>query len=176
MAAAARRIDPKNLVFGLFYIFPPRLPRKGLFRAVDLISPVDLEKSKRTDFHRALLFRMLQYWKQERITNMMYYLTAYTTLLSAVLGLCFSIGAVRTGQGNSRTNALYMFARSLALTCAALIPVCVSAPNILIAATAAMLIGQVVDWIIGIILKNKMRTAGPFLMAACHAVCLLLVV
>lgn len=33
---------------------------------------------------------------------------------------------------------------------------------------------QAVDCIIGIIIKNKMHTIGPFIMVVCHAVCLLL--
>lgn len=55
---------------------------------------------------------------------MIYYINAYTTLISAALGVCFSIGAIIKEKGNNRTNALYMFARSLALTCAAVIPIC----------------------------------------------------
>lgn len=106
---------------------------------------------------------------------MIYYINAYTTLISSALGICFSIAAVKKGKENSQTNALYMFARSLALTCAAVIPVCRNAPTILFVVTAAMLIVQVVDCIIGmIIIKSKMRTVGPFIMAVCHAVCLLL--
>ena len=105
---------------------------------------------------------------------MIYYINAYTTLISAVLGVCFSIGAIIKETGNSRTNAFYMFARSLALTCAAAIPVFINAPTILLVVTMAMLIVQTVDCITGIIMKNKMRAAGPFIMTACHAVCLLL--
>ncbi len=105
---------------------------------------------------------------------MIYYINAYTTLISAALGVCFSIGAIIKEKGNNRTNALYMFARSLALTCAAVIPICSNAPTILFVVTAAMLIVQIVECIIGIIIKSKMHTVGPFIMAACHAVCLLL--
>lgn len=105
---------------------------------------------------------------------MIYYINAYTTLVSAALGVCFSIGAVIKEKENSRTNALYMLARSLALTCAAAIPVCRNAPTILFVVTAAMLMVQIVDCIIGIVIKNKIRTVGPFIMAVCHAVCLLL--
>ena len=105
---------------------------------------------------------------------MIYYINAYTTLISAALGVCFSIGAVIKEKGNSQTNALYMFARSLALTCTAVVPVCRNAPAILFVITAAMLIVQIVDCIIGIVIKSKMRTVGPFIMAVCHAVCLLL--
>lgn len=67
-----------------------------------------------------------------------------------------------------------MFARSLALTCAAVIPVCRNAPTILFATTMAVLTVQIVDCIIGIAIKSKMRTVGPFIMAVCHAICLLL--
>ena len=106
--------------------------------------------------------------------KLIYYINAYTTLISAALGICFSIAAVIKEKGNSRINALYMFARSLALACVAVIPVCRNAPTILFIVTAAMLIVQIVDCIIGIVIKSKMRTVGPFIMAACHAVCLLL--
>lgn len=105
---------------------------------------------------------------------MIYYITAYTTLISAILGVCFSIGAVMEERGTSRTNVLYMSARSLALACAAAIPVFRNAPAILSVVTGIMLIVQTVDCIIGIVIKNKMRTVGPFIMAVCHAVCLLL--
>lgn len=105
--------------------------------------------------------------------TLIYYINAYTTLISAVLGVCFSIRAVIAERKTSRTNALYMFARSLALACAAAIPVCRNAPAILFVVTGIMLIVQIVDCIIGIVIKNKMRTIGPFIMAVCHAMCLL---
>lgn len=104
---------------------------------------------------------------------MIYYINAYTTLISAVLGVGFSIGAVIAEKETSRTNALYMFARSLALACVAIIPVCRTAPTILMVVTAAMLIVQTTDCMIGILIKSKTRTAGPLIMAVCHAVCLL---
>lgn len=97
--------------------------------------------------------------------TLIYYINAYTTLISAVLGVCFSIGAVIAERETNRTNALYMLARSLALACAAAIPVCKNAPTILFVITAAMLIVQMVDCIIGIIIKSKIRTIGPFIMA-----------
>ena len=106
--------------------------------------------------------------------TLIYYINAYTTLISAALGVCFSIGAVIAERETSRTNALYMFARSFALACVAIIPVCRNAPAILFVVTGIMLIVQLVDCIIGIIIKSKMRTVGPFIMAVCHAVCLLL--
>lgn len=107
----------------------------------------------------------------------MYYVTAFTTLLSAALGLCFSIGAFlsnKSNKGKSLNNSMYMFARSLALFCIAVVPVCMKDPAVLIIITSAMLIVQLIDCIIGIIIKNIMRTIGPFIMSVCHAVCLLL--
>ena len=106
--------------------------------------------------------------------TLIYYINAYTTLISAVLGVCFSVGTIMAAKDTSRTNALYMFARSLSLACVAAIPVCRNAPDILFVVTGIMLIVQIVDCIIGIAIKNKTRTVGPFIMAACHAVCLLL--
>lgn len=90
---------------------------------------------------------------------MIYYINAYTTLISAALGLCFSMGAVIAERKTSRTNALYMFARSFALACAAAIPVCRNAPTILFVVTAAMLIVQIIDCIIGIVIKNKIANS-----------------
>ena len=106
--------------------------------------------------------------------TLIYSVCAYTTLLNTALGVCFPIGAVIAEKGSSQTNALYMFTRSFAFMYAAVIPVCVNVPIILIVITATMLIVQAVDCMIGMIIKSNMRTMGPFLMAVRHAVCLLL--
>ncbi|MFR8067259.1 MAG: hypothetical protein ACLU5C_10915 [Acutalibacter sp.] len=54
---------------------------------------------------------------------MEYGITAAATLASALLGVAFSLGAVRREQGPARSSALYMLARSLGLTALAAIPV-----------------------------------------------------
>ena len=77
-------------------------------------------------------------------------------------------------KDTSRTNDLYMFARSLSLACVAAIPVCRNAPDIFFVVTGIMLIVQIVDCIIGFAIKNKTTHVGPFIRAACHAACLLL--
>ena len=102
-----------------------------------------------------------------------YYLTAYITLLSAVLGFLFSIQAVRKSENNNKLNALYMLARSLAVIFMAAIPVFTKTSEFLAIITVAMLIIQLVDGFAGIYIKNPMRTIGPFFMAFLHAVCLL---
>lgn len=108
------------------------------------------------------------------LDTLLYKINAYITLLSALLGLCFSIGAVRSANRDSRTNALYLFARSLALAAGTAAPLCIYAPDILFVVTMAMLIVQITDCMIGVIMKRKMRVIGPFIMAVCHGICLVM--
>ena len=105
-----------------------------------------------------------------------YYICAGVTLISAVLGTAFSIGAVVRGKGKDSETALYMFARSLALVVIALIPVFMEVNEILLLITGAMLLIQVIDGCIGIAIKSRMRTVGPFIMAAGHAICLFIII
>lgn len=107
---------------------------------------------------------------------MEYYMCAGVTLISAVLGTAFSIGAVVKGKGKNRETALYMFARSLALVGIALIPVFMEVNEILLLITGAMLLIQIIDGCIGIAIKSRMRTIGPFIMAAGHAICLFIII
>ena len=81
---------------------------------------------------------------------MNYYITAILTLISAAMGVLFSIGFIKKEEGNSRANALYMFARSLALLITAIIPFFINSIQILSIVTAAMGIVQIVDGFIGI--------------------------
>ena len=55
-------------------------------------------------------------------------------------------------KGNQQDKCPVYVRRSLALTCAAVIPICRNAPTILFVATMAMLIVQIVDCIIGIVI------------------------
>lgn len=106
---------------------------------------------------------------------MEYWVAAAVTLCSAGLGLVFSVGRVRAGQGNERLNALYLLARSAALVLLvllALIPLAVYSRPLLGAVTAAMLAVQLIDGGIGLYSKSRPKTAGPLFMALLHAVCL----
>lgn len=105
----------------------------------------------------------------------MYYITAIVSLISATLGVLFSIVFVRKEKENSRTNALYMFARSLALLLIAVIPLFINSIQILTIVTAAMCVVQIVDGFIGIAIKNRFQTFGPFMLAVCHGICLLII-
>ena len=103
---------------------------------------------------------------------MEYYLTCLTTFFSALLGLVFSFYTVKGSKSAEKTNALYLLARSIALVLIAAIPVCMQCPDILIIITTAMLIIQILDGVIGMYMKNRFRTIGPFIMALLHAACL----
>ena len=85
---------------------------------------------------------------------MEYGITAAATLASALLGVAFSLGAVRREQGPARSSALYMLARSLGLTALAAIPVWRHSVGILAAATGVMLLVQAVD---GLVHVNRFR-------------------
>lgn len=102
-----------------------------------------------------------------------YYITAILTLISAAMGIFFSIAFVRKESGSGRTNALYMFARSLALLIIAIIPFFINSVQILLIVTVAMFIVQMADGFIGISIKNRSQTFGPFVLAGCHGICLL---
>lgn len=101
-----------------------------------------------------------------------YYLYAGITLLSAFLGTGFSVGLILRSKGKDRENALYLFARSLALTGTAVVPICIRGNQTLMMITAAMLLVQIIDGMIGVMIKSRMRTIGPFMMAFCHLICL----
>lgn len=105
---------------------------------------------------------------------MIFNITAYTTLLSAVLGLLFAIRAVKKGDSIARTNALYMFVRCASLVGISVIPLFTRSNNLLVIITCSMFIIQIMDGFIGLYMKNSMTTIGPFIMAFMHAVCLYL--
>lgn len=104
----------------------------------------------------------------------LYYLTACITSLSAFLGLAFSIYAIKNSDNQEKTNALYMFARSMAILFISVIPFFQRSDVLLRIITSSMLIIQVIDCIVGIYIKNRMRTVGPSIMAVLHAICLLI--
>ena len=105
---------------------------------------------------------------------MEYGITAAATLASALLGVAFSLGAVRREQGPARSSALYMLARSLGLSLLAAVPCLFHSSALLAAVTGAMLLVQAVDGLVGIYLKKPFRAAGPFLMASIRGACLVL--
>lgn len=105
---------------------------------------------------------------------MEYNLPAFVTLASAVLGTIFAVSAVRTKDG-PKTVSFYLLARSVALTAAALVPIFIKSAVLLAVLTGVMLTIQILDGMVGICIKNPLRTWGPFIMAALHGASLYLV-
>lgn len=99
--------------------------------------------------------------------------TAAITLLSALLGLAYSLWAVARGPATAKTAVLYTFARSLALVALAAGAFFAGSVGFLAAVTGAMLLVQAVDGCVGLWGKSLPRAAGPFLMALLHGACLL---
>ena len=105
---------------------------------------------------------------------MIYYINAYTTLISAALDVCFfNRGCYKRKRKQPDKRSVYARQKPCFNVCRSR-SCCRNAPAILFVITATMLIVQIVNCIIGIVIKSKMRTVGPFIMAVCHAVCLLL--
>lgn len=99
--------------------------------------------------------------------------TAAITLLSALLGLAYSLWAVARGPATAKTAVLYTFARSLALVALAAGAFFAGSVGFLAAVTGATLLVQAVDGCVGLWGKSLPRAAGPFLMALLHGAGLL---
>lgn len=86
---------------------------------------------------------------------------AVMTSISAVISLGFSIAAVAGTTGSARTLSLYNCARSLALTVISLGAFVSGSGSWLQAAAVAMIVVQGCDAVIGVIIKDAMKTFGP---------------
>ena len=104
----------------------------------------------------------------------MYLFCSIITLVSAGLGLAFSLAYALRGTGMARDNALYWAARSLALLGLAVLPCILSSTALLGAVTGAMLLVQLLDGAIGLWRGRVFNAAGPFALAALHALSLFL--
>ncbi len=95
-----------------------------------------------------------------------FWLCAAITAVSAVVSLGYSVAAVRSPEGPGRTNALYAFSRSLALAVAAVVVLFARSEDWLKAVAVAMTIVQAGDAVIGVQIRDRLKTVGPGLTAA----------
>lgn len=86
---------------------------------------------------------------------------AAVTAVSAIISLGYSIAAASQTASQARTMALYACARSLALALVSLLPFLNGSPGWLEAVACAMIIVQASDAVIGILIKDRMKTFGP---------------
>ena len=88
-------------------------------------------------------------------------LCALISVISALVSLGFSVAAERTATGPARTMALYACARSLALFVASVVPFLSGSGGWLLAVAWSMIIVQALDAIVGMTIKDNVKTFGP---------------
>jgi hypothetical protein len=88
-------------------------------------------------------------------------LCALVTAISAIISLGFSLAAALSATGTSRTMALYVCARSMALVIASAVPFLSGSTEWLQAIAWNMTIVQASDAVIGTTLKDRMKIFGP---------------
>jgi hypothetical protein len=93
--------------------------------------------------------------------SMPFVFCASITAISAIISFGFSIAAVLGSMGEARTSALYACARSAALVVASAVPFLTGATQWLQAVAWSMIIVQACDAVIGLTIKDRMKTFGP---------------
>jgi hypothetical protein len=83
------------------------------------------------------------------------------TAISAIISFGFSVAAVLGSTGEARTIALYACARSVALVVAGAVPFLTGSTQWLQAVALSMIIVQACDTVIGLTIKDRMKTFGP---------------
>ncbi|MGI8576656.1 MAG: hypothetical protein ACR2KG_01800 [Nocardioidaceae bacterium] len=90
-----------------------------------------------------------------------YWVCALVTLASALTSLGFSLKALTSTHNKSRTNAMYAAVRSAALAFAAVVPLFMESRSWLEAIAIAMIFVQSLDTVIGLKMRDALKTYGP---------------
>ena len=90
---------------------------------------------------------------------------AFITAVSAVVSLGFSIAAAFNTANDVRRIALYTCARSVALVLVSAVPFITGSTPWLQAIACSMIIVQGCDAAIGVVIKDRMKTFGPAVIA-----------
>ncbi|MDB5179612.1 MAG: hypothetical protein JWN12_244 [Candidatus Saccharibacteria bacterium] len=102
-----------------------------------------------------------------------FYVCAIITAGSAFTSFGFSIAALMPAHGETRTNAMYAAARSIALATISLIPFFYQSIPFLMAIALTMIVVQTADAIIGIRLRDNKKTYGPATIAVFNLMALI---
>jgi hypothetical protein len=86
---------------------------------------------------------------------------ASITAISASISLGFSVAAALGATGTARTMAFYACARSVALTIVSAVPFVTGSTGWLQAIAWSMIIVQAGDVVVGMTIKDRMKTFGP---------------
>lgn len=92
---------------------------------------------------------------------LIYYACAVVTAASAFTSLGFSIGAYRNAANSAHNSDMYALSRSSALALVSLLPLTYHSVDVLSAIAIVMIAVQAFDAIIGIKLKDSLKTYGP---------------
>lgn len=102
-----------------------------------------------------------------------FWLCAVITAVSSIVSLGYSAAAVSSSGQRERTNALYAFSRSVALAVVVVVVLFMQSADWLTATAVAMVIVQAGDALIGLQIRDRLKTAGPALTAAANLTALL---
>jgi len=94
-----------------------------------------------------------------------YWICAGVTLVSAVVSFGYSVAGLRGAEGAARTASQYALARSTALLAVAGVALFAGAPAFVAAVAIAMIIVQAIDAVVGVTIKDRLKTFGPALTA-----------
>ncbi len=101
-----------------------------------------------------------------------YYVCAFVTAASALTSLGFSVAAVAAAESDTRINAMYAAARSLALALVSLVAFLVMERDFLLAIAGVMIVVQLLDATIGYRRRDSIKTYGPAATALINMVAL----
>lgn len=86
---------------------------------------------------------------------------ASVTAISAIISLGYAVGSTLQTVGQARSLALYACARSIALALVSVTTILNGLTGWLQAIASAMIIVQACDAVIGVVIKDRMKTFGP---------------
>lgn len=93
--------------------------------------------------------------------NLPFLACAVVTMVSALVSLGFSVASVPGTTGQTRALALYTCARSVAFATIAAVPLLTGSATWLYAVASGMIVLQGCDALIGVTIKDAMKTFGP---------------
>lgn len=105
--------------------------------------------------------------------DLAYWVCVIVTLLSAAVSLGYSIHAAGAASGEGLVPARYALSRSVALLVVAAIAPFTGLVSFVAAAAIAMVLVQTLDAIVGITIRDVLKSIGPAAMATVNLVALI---
>jgi hypothetical protein len=90
---------------------------------------------------------------------------AGVTAASALVSLGYAVATVVSSRGEARPPASYALSRSVALAGSSLVVLATRAHAALVVVALAMVIVQALDAVVGVTIRDRMKTFGPAVLA-----------